>query len=266
MLYQPVGELRHESTSLAMSRFRLAVARVLRTCQITALLGTAAIPQPGAAQLVRGVVRSTSGVPLARAELLVLPESLSVYTTDSGHFVLGPLRSGRHDLHIRRLGFAPVALSFEVSLTDTVITVQLNSLAQLLDTVRAAALAQRLPRVFARQRAHLGAVVYGSSLETLLNREPGMPLEDLMRMAPAFALKLMHRPGCSQRTYVDGVRTRAPLRFYISESEIGAIEVFDSPDFVHEPFLDGEGFGAGSCMILTLIWSKQYQQPPWAGR
>jgi hypothetical protein len=40
--------------------------------------------------------------------------------------------------------------------------------------------------------------------------------------------------------------------------------VFNSPDFVHEPFLPPDT-PAGMCVQLILIWSKYYQQQPWGG-
>lgn len=235
------------------------------TAILVALTGLLGFSRSCGAQRVRGAVRTPDGVPLARVEVLALPESLSTLTDNKGLFRLGPLSSGKHELRFRRLGFVPAVVNAYLVHADTTVTVTLQPIAQLLDTVRTLALAQRLPRVFAREQAHLGALAYGKRLTDLLNRDPGMPVEDLMRMDRAFALKLMNRPRCERRTYVDGVRTRAPLRFYISEPEIAAIEVFDSPDFVHEPFIDGEGYRPGQCMILTLVWSTRYQQRPWAG-
>jgi hypothetical protein len=53
------------------------------------------------------------------------------------------------------------------------------------------------------------------------------------------------------------------------QREISAIELFDSPDFVHEPWIDGHFQPAtlkqGSCKKIVLIWSRYYQQPHWAG-
>jgi hypothetical protein len=53
----------------------------------------------------------------------------------------------------------------------------------------------------------------------------------------------------------------ANLAMYIRRNEIAAIEVFDSPDEVHEPQITP----SGACVRIVLIWSKSYQQLPWAG-
>lgn len=219
---------------------------------------------------LQGRVIDTNGAPVAQAEIVVLPESLYTSTSASGEFAVGPVAAGPHNIRVRRLGYqlvdttvtTPAAAPFVFRMTPVPITLQ---------TVVAEGLSAGLPRVVLREQEHLGVQLYGSRLQDLLHREPGMTVEDLLPFDRAAALKLMSSSGCPKVTFVDGKLTHAPIRYYVSTSEIAAIEVFNSADFVHEPFIDGQGtvdsaFRTGGCIQLVLVWSKYYKQPPWGGR
>jgi hypothetical protein len=164
------------------------------------VLALAVLAAPCHAQVVRGTVVSVDSIPLRTVDLPVLPDSLRTVTSDSRRFTVGPLAPGMHTLRFRRIGFLPVTLRVHVPATDTSPRVTMGSVVATLDTVRTHALAQQLPHVFRRLRAHLGVVVYGDTLRALLNRMPGMKIDDLLTLDRHFGPKLMIPPGafCSR--------------------------------------------------------------------
>ena len=205
----------------------------------------------------------SAGAAVSQAEVILLPDSLHAITNDSGGFSFGPLADGKHILRVRRLGYAPAFVPFITPLSSALI-VKMQPLPVTLQTIVTNALSARLPRVIQREENHLGVQLYGPRLDSLLHRHEGMTVEELLPWDRAVALKLMSSRGCDKAIYVDGDSIRAPIRFYISKDEIGAIEVFNSPDFVNEPFMRPDD-PAGKCVQLILIWSKYYKQQPWGG-
>lgn len=93
-----------------------------------------------------------------------------------------------------------------------------------------------------------------------------MTVEELLPFDRRVALKYVAAAHRRRETFVDGVATTAPIRSCIDAGESAAIEVDDSPDLIHEPFIENQPFAVGKCGRLTLIWSKNYQQRPWGGR
>ena len=224
-------------------------------------LSLAAAVSPLGAQQLRGRVVDSSGVGISQAEVVILPDSLHATTGDSGSFSIGGLANGKHTIRVRRLGFEPAFVSILTPATGPLVVV-MRPAPVTLQTIVTNALSARLLRVVQREEEHLGVQLYGPRLDSLLHREEGVTVENLLPWDRAVALKLMSSARCPKAVYVDGKLTSAPIRYYISKSEIAAIEVFNSPAFVHEPFLGGGGIG---CVQLILIWSKYYQQRPWGG-
>jgi Carboxypeptidase regulatory-like domain len=243
----------------------LQLARHIWLAAVAAAAVLCLFPPGAAAQQgpVRGRVVDAAGAGVSQADVAVLPDSLHATTDGSGRFSLGPVVDGKHMLRVRRLGYAPAFVPFITPLRSALV-VRLEPLPVTLQTIVTNALSARLPRVIQREEEHLGVQLYGPRLDSLLHRYEGMTVEELLPWDRAAALKLMSSRGCQKAIYVDGDSVRAPIRFYISKDEIGAIEVFNSPDFVHEPFLP-PGTPAGKCEQLILIWSKYYQQRPWGG-
>lgn len=221
---------------------------------------------PAGAQRIRGRVVDSTNTPLAGAQVLILPDSVRATTDDSGAFAVGPLSAGGHELRVRRIGYQQVIRPLTTPLLGDSIMITMMPSPVMLAAVRTMALQQKLPRILQRQQEHLGAVLYGAALRDVLDRGSGMTVEELLTFDRAMALKMMSARGCPSATYVDGVATRAPISFYIDKDDIAAIEVFNSPDFVHEPFVDDSAYRVGTCLQLILIWSKEYQQRPWGGR
>lgn len=242
-----------------VARNRVGIAAVT-VAAVLCLFAQSAAAQQGP---VRGRVVDSKDAPVPRAEVILLPDSLHATTDDSGRFSFGPLTDGKHILRVRRLGYAPAFVPFITPLRSALV-VRLQPLPVTLQTIVTNALSARLPRVIQREEEHLGVQLYGPRLDSLLHRHEGMTVEELLPWDRNVALNLMSSRGCETAIYVDGDSARAPIQFYISKDEIGAIEVFNSPDFVNEPFLPPDN-PAGKCVQLILIWSKYYQQQPWGG-
>jgi Carboxypeptidase regulatory-like domain len=236
------------------------------------------VPPPVSAQgqHVTGRVQAAGGAPLGYAEVQVLPNGPRVITGRSGRFDLGALSPGDHTLRVRRLGFAMTTLRFTVPLSSPELTIIMTPAAVFLDTIRAMALEQELPRVFQRHREHLGAVAFGPAL---LRQYDGMSIDEILQYDFQLS-RYLHKPSTCHSpvaAFIDGLPVPPPidrigtagsqhgLRIadFVRVRDIAAVEVFDSPDFVHEPFIDGHF--EDDCMPVVLIWTKGYQQEPWAG-
>lgn len=251
-------------------------------------------------QSIRGRVVDEQGTPVARAEVQVLPAGQPTFTDALGRFDLGTVSRGTHIVRVRRVAFDVTTIQVGIPLSDSEFIIVLHHSALALDTVHAIALGQALPRLFDRVQHHIGASLYGPALDTMFARGGSRDLKDMLTIDSRFA-SMLRRPHCGQVVaFVDGIRVRgnlqpdlarlgtppktfgmtnagrktdpdedypARIEQYISQKEIAAIEVFDSPDFVHEPFIDSDKtlFVPGSCMPIVLIWSKYYQQQVWAG-
>lgn len=197
---------------------------------------------------------------------------------------------------MRRVGFDSKVITVATPLSRPTLLIVLRHSALMLDTVHTTAIEQRLPRFFLRLQQHLGASLYGAALDSTFARGGSRNLIDMLTIDRHMGM-LMRRPNCLPAVaFVDGIRVAgqlepsdttpkrsgfgvplgtssmpakppfpAMLEMYISQKEVAAIEVFDSPDFVNEPFLDHNEFPTASCRPIVLIWSKYYQQPKWAG-
>jgi hypothetical protein len=259
-----------------------------------------AAASPVGAQSIHGRVIDERGAPVPRAEVQVLPSGNPSFTDASGSFDLGALSKGAYRVRVRRVGFELTVARVVVPLRDSSLVIVLLHSALALDTIHTTALEQQLPRLFDRIRKHLGAALYGPALDSMFARGGSRDLTDMMTVDAAFA-SIVRRPFCGGTVVlVDDVLIPGTLEtdmgmagrtskikslvsmgqksvppnpfpanpeLYISQKDIAAIEVFDSPDGVHEPAIDADRFTfvPGSCMRIVLIWSKYYQQHKWAG-
>jgi hypothetical protein len=261
------------------------------------MVALALLDAPAArAQIVHGSVVDERGAPVIRAEVQVLPSGRPAFTDAKGNFELGSVAPGEHLIRVRRVGFDATVDTVVTALDGRSLVIVLRHAAFMLDTVHTIELEQRLPRLFERRRQHLGASLYGAALDSTFARGGSRSLVDMLTIDRHMAA-LMRRPNCLPGVaFVDGIQVYgnlqpsdsskkmrvfgqpapslgrrpspampAQIEMYISQKDIAAIEVFDSPDFVHEPFLDPGDFPTGTCQPIVLIWSKYYRQPHWAG-
>jgi len=278
------------------------LSRVVRALA-TAATATSILAATAHGQVIHGHVVDESGAPVAHAELTVLPSGQPVLADASGAFSLEPLSKGVHRVRVRRVGFEMMIARVRVPVPDSALVIVINHTALALDTVHTIGLEQRLPRMFDRLQQHLGAALYGPALDSTFVRGGSRDLEDMLTVDRHLA-ELIRRPHCDPAVaFVDGIRIPgnlqadlgqggsgskiggvgirarsnpamdpigpfpADIEMYISQKDIVAIEVFDSPDFVHEPFVESDKFTfiPAHCRPIILIWSKYFQQQPWSG-
>jgi hypothetical protein len=264
-------------------------------------LAALVLASSAAAQTTEGRVVDEQGIGVPHAEVQVLPTGVPVLTTPRGDFTLGELDPGTYTIRVRRVGFQVTTDRVVISNHSPRLTITIRHLATLLDTVHTTGLEARLPRMFLREQEHLGARLYGPALDSVFARGGSRDLRDMLTIDGHFA-SIVRRPHCLPViAYVDGIPVQgdlqpdlgmggsastigplgqsgfgraskpppsqpkfpAILEMYIRQKDIAAIEVFDSPAFVHEPFF--EGGPSDECQPIVFIWSKYYQQLPWAG-
>jgi len=253
-------------------RFSL-IGGLRRAATLAGIASALSIASAGA-QSVRGRVVDELGFPVAHADVQALPSGTAVLTDTAGNFDLGPLPRGVDSIRIRRVGFEPMIARVIVPLRTPRLTIELRHSIVILDTVHASALEQRLPRLFLRESQHLGSALYGPALDSMFARGGSRSLADELLIDRRFSNTLRNTANGPLCIYVDGHQVHGFLQNYIKENEVSAIEVFDSDQFVHEPFTDGnripplgvaKGMTYDVCGRLVLVWSKYYQQPHWAG-
>jgi len=272
----------------------------MRHAIMAAICAAVAISMPARAQSIHGRVVDEHGTPVARAEVVVLPSGKPTFTDLAGKFTLEPLAKGIYSVRVRRVGIELTVARIVVPVAESNLVIGVHHVALALDTVHTTALEQQLPRLFDRMQNHLGARLYGPALDSVFARGGSRDLTDMMTIDSRFA-RIIRRPHCGAATvFVDDLQIPGVLNtdmgmgssaskigwlggagrksaqadpfpanpeLYIDQKDIAAIEVFDSPDGVHEPPIDADKFTfhPGTCMRIVLIWSKYYQQQKWAG-
>lgn len=242
------------------------------------------------AQRVRGRVLDAAAEPLDLARVQLLPLDRHAVTDRDGTFDLGAVSPGTYTLRVRRLGFRAVLQSITVPLATGEVTVTMRPVPVMLDTVHTQLLEQELPYVFQRMKEHLGAVAFGPDL---MKRYPGASVDEVLHLDSKLWQQLRGAEffGCRATAYIDGQPALPPfvedwaraispssnkasantgatdleLAGQVRMRDVAAIEVFNSPDFIHEPDLDGDTTFIGpiihDCKRIVLIWTNGYTQP-----
>jgi hypothetical protein len=100
---------------------------------LAAFGATKALGQGGAE--VRGRVLAESGLPIPGAQIELRPGTRRVVSATDGRFRFVGVEPGRHELHVKRIGYQPAVVELAV-VTDTAVTVRLPAIPRVLDSVR----------------------------------------------------------------------------------------------------------------------------------
>ncbi|HET7631932.1 MAG TPA: carboxypeptidase regulatory-like domain-containing protein [Gemmatimonadaceae bacterium] len=217
------------------------------------------------AQDIHGRVVDQTGVPIALAQVYLLPKGPGTTSDFRGSFILHGVAQGTDTIAVRRLGFRPDTIVVSVPAEGATLTVQLTPSPIELQPVTTSALQKDLPRVFHRMHAHLGGVAFGTDLR---KEYPGMAIDDILDDDWDLRRNVHAGQGyCPPRAvFIDGIPidpfSRTPISAYIPLRDITAVEAFSSPAFVQEPFIHAS---PGSCQPIILIWSRGYKEKPWGG-
>ncbi len=230
---------------------------------------------------VRGHVVDTNQQPVPNADVRVLRAGPEAITGPAGAFDLGSLAAGSYQVRVRRIGFRAVTVTVIVPMSRPELTVVMTPVPMNLDTVRAHALEEALPRVFEREREHLGGLVFGPEL---VKEHPGLSMDEILQTDSTLYpfLQGASLRGCHPKVYIDGKPMPRPMwtpspystmhtilpdldiRDFVRMKDVAAIEIFRYANGkIFEPRVP---LGAGQdCGALILIWMKGYNQKPYKG-
>ena len=237
---------------------------------------------PGRAT-VSGIVHDSTGAPIIKAEVAVMPSGPYAFTDERGRYTL----RGAPRVIARKIGFTPELLDLSLAVDGSVSDAEfvLDRVPPMLAERIISARRERLASVYERMDKHLGVTLFSEDLE----RYGDMDADRLMRFSPRLAGVMLAPRKCPEAVYyVDGRETPpanwkkteppATIGDFINASDIAAIEAFKSPDFLAATFLtDDHGIGAapipqiyrtgsplaaprgaGSCQRVVFIWTKYY--------
>lgn len=85
---------------------------------------------------IRGRVRDENSRPVSFAQVQMSPGDRRVVADRNGEFVLGALQTGDYELTIRRIGYRPAHVKVHVPSDEAWIPITMQSLPQVLDSVR----------------------------------------------------------------------------------------------------------------------------------
>jgi Carboxypeptidase regulatory-like domain len=242
---------------------------------VTVAVALLAAARMARAQDVHGRVIDSANQPLDLAEVQLLPLGRHLVTGSDGTFDFASVPPGSYTLRVRRLGFREVMETVTVPLATGTLSVTMQPVPVELDTVYTQILHRELPYVFQRMKEHLGAAAFGPDL---MKRFPGASLDEVLEMDPKLWWQLMGARGCGVKAYIDGEPALLPLdpglsvsgialglASQVRMSDVAPVEVFNSPDFIHEPDLLGDPIfftpHIRDCTRIVLIWTKGYVQP-----
>lgn len=181
---------------------------------------------PGGA--IAGVVRDSSGAPIANVEVTAIKIAKVVRTDTAGRFVLSRLPSGSTDFTFRRLAYAPVVLSIEVppeDTTDVEVTLGVTALQLTGMVVQDHAAQIRVWEAFeTRRKQGIGHFVTRGEIE---KRHP-LALSDMMRTIPGAVII----PGDNGRTalrFARVGRSNCPPQFFVDGMQVTGFSIDDMP-------------------------------------
>ena len=196
---------------------------------------TASAQQPMPRALTISVL-DTAGVGMDGARLILLPGKRIARTGADGLYTFAQLKRGTYRLQVNRFGFSPFAVDVLVPDSGAMVKVELSPLPQQIEAAVISDRREQLPRVYERQRKHLGHVLFAEDLP----QYQAFGVSDLLTRVPRFYALLTATKSCrSTHVYVDGLQLPFEWKLddYVKPQEIAAIEVHSSADFVKEDFL-----------------------------
>ena len=225
--------------------FRLAILSAIASAAATAAAAqTPSNPTSARAAVITGdVTDSTSGGPLAQAQVFLRGTRLQTSTDLSGHFVLRPVPSGRHAVEVRRIGYQPaVRDSILVGAGETIkLTIAMSPVPFRLADVTV------VPGSFSfldagpasRQtmsRTDIETAPFGEDLFRAVTRLPGLATGD-------YGAHFSIRGGRQDETLIqlDGLEIYEP--FHLKDFDGGALSIIDVDAIDGAELLTG-GFSA----------------------
>lgn len=247
-------------------------AKTARWCAAALL----AVTSPATAQARRvpaaidGIVTDSALAPLTDATVSLLGSIARVVTRANGRFRIVDVSPGEYVLFVRRIGYASVSSTIELTAGDTLRpSFTLRRAVAELDTIVVADKGGLSPieREFEeRRRLGEGQFLTQAQIETL----NFVDLENVMRTFKAMAITgngpvNLRPPQCQYQTYLDGVALE-PARIWQAlppPGQVFGIEVYSGPTAIPLQFKTLEGSAITSkgranafCGVI-LVWTKR---------
>lgn len=257
-----------------MSRSRSACVAVLRWAgahRRPFILTAAALPWATAmlvAQNVRlsGVVRDSTGAPIAEADVSVPAAHLLTRTDDSGSFSLRHVPAGHVELSVRRLGYVPQTLNLNLAVDADPITIHMIAQALELPGVEISEQTKRhllwIEDFYRRRAKGIGGTYI--TRDDIEARHAGR-LSDVLRDAPGvrfvrtrdgagirFDAPSNFRQNCLPQYFIDGQRVTNVEVDDFPPRDIEGIELYNGPSSTPMQFSQGAVTSCGT----VVIWSR----------
>jgi iron complex outermembrane receptor protein len=255
------------------SRRRSAV-RLMAAGALAWLACAGATAEAQARVPVRGLVRTTSGVPVAGALVSTSDGRITVETSTDGRFQC-ELTTGFHTLKVTRSGYADLTRQIDVGVTPLELNLVLTALARFSEAVTVSAVRAPVEAPISKRdipRAEIEARNYGQEMPFLLQQVPSVTqYSDSGAPAGYSYIYLRGIPQTRMNVTIDGMPINEPedSAFYFSNfgdfanavdsiqvqrgvgtSSVGAASVVGSINFASATFTDQPGAtvrtGAGS--------------------
>jgi hypothetical protein len=228
------------------------------------LAGRAALAQTAASVTISGiVVGEDDRAPLSDAVVGVERRGRtlsSIRSGSDGRFALEGVPPGASFITVRRLGYQPRKVEFDVSTATASAPLEL-SLVPVATDIEAVTIEGATGKLQAfndrRARSSFG---YFFDQNEIRKKSPRF-VSELFRTIPGARLRASRRNGnilelrnCTPRIWLDGVRAdNAEIDELISPSEIAGLEIYPSFAGVPAEYMDKENRACG----VILVWSRQ---------
>jgi hypothetical protein len=259
------GSLRTSEVTIALGEAPTAL--VVRTL----LLSTDTSGATSGNAVVSGRVALEGNSPRAGSLVTLVGTNAASNTDEQGEFTLRNLPSGTHVLLVRHLGYAPTAVSVDLSSWEpkkisVTLEKSMNIMEPVLVVARRTAALERVGFVGRRNRG-LGKYFGPEDLDQIRPNR----FSDILRLVPS--LDIRHGPygetivtsmrmrissvlggGCRAQFYVDGMRWfrtgMDDINAFVPGKEVVGVEVYNPP-FIPSEFISG----MDRCPVV-VIWTK----------
>ena len=217
---------------------------------------------------VAGTVIDSDGKPIPDVEIIVVETKTSIRSDSVGKFLLASLEAGDRALRVRRLAYAPVAVTVHVEPKDTIdVTITLTVVAQTLNAVlvHEDVAHVRIMRQFEERRKQgFGHFITRREIE---DRHP-LLLSDMMRRIPGAMLRpaaggrsvlrfsralIGGTRDCPPQYWVDGVMVSGFNIDDIMPSDIEGVELYSGVSVIPPEFNNPRSTVACG---LVVIWTR----------
>lgn len=222
-----------------------------------------------------GVVLDTNGVPVPDVEVAVTKASRTARTDSSGKFILGLVPVGSYDVVFRRVAYAPMVFTIEISQGDTTeAEVKMNAVPQQMTTIRVEDKVTPHPRLAefeSRRRSGFGHFITREQIE---KRNPHI-MSDMFRTLPGtkflpvgpnrqVVLRFVRAErgrDCPPTYFIDGILANGYNLDDMSVSDVEAVEVYAGLSTLPAQFAKArDNLPCGTVAIWTRIPGKKTEK------